>query len=198
MKPYLGMGIALLGVTVVAAPAGAFDPAQTFKKDAVVLSVEAGGGAQDNVSDGGQTGLEFWNAGMRVSLVPFGPTGAGFLYGALEVGLEPFSQRYTEPRTAFFAGLGAVGRYHFLSLGRLVPYLEMFAAAGGTDLDTREIRSDFTVLLQAGPGLSVFVTDRAAVYGGYRFEHVSNGNTDKPNRGFEAHTGVFGLSVFFP
>ncbi len=52
-------------------------------------------------------------------------------------------------------------------------------------------------MLWGGAGLSYFVTDRAALYGGYRFQHVSNGNTDSPNRGFESHTGVAGVSFFF-
>jgi hypothetical protein len=41
------------------------------------------------------------------------------------------------------------------------------------------------------------VTDRTAIYAGYRWTHVSNGNTSDPNRGFESHTGVLGMSLFF-
>jgi opacity protein-like surface antigen len=69
--------------------------------------------------------------------------------------------------------------------------------AGGTDLEIREIASDFTFLVWGGAGVSYFVTDRTALYGGYRFQHVSNGNTDRPNRGFESHTAVAGVSIFF-
>jgi hypothetical protein len=36
-----------------------------------------------------------------------------------------------------------------------------------------------------------------AVYAGYRFQHFSNGNTSKPNRGYEAQSGVVGVSFFF-
>jgi opacity protein-like surface antigen len=130
-------------------------------------------------------------------MIPFGPSGPRPLWGALEVGLEPFYQRYTHPVDAFFAGLGLALRYHFLSLGRVVPYVEVFGAAGGTDLETLEIDSNFTFLLHAGVGLSVFVTDRTAVYAGYRLQHVSNGNTAEPNRGFESNVGVVGVSYFF-
>ena len=59
------------------------------------------------------------------------------------------------------------------------------------------IRSDFTFLLWGGAGASYFVTDRTAVYAGYRYQHVSNGNTSKPNRGFESNVGVVGMSFFF-
>lgn len=69
-------------------------------------------------------------------------------------------------------------------------------AAGETDLRVREIASTFTLMVQNGVGASVFVTDRMALYGSYRLQHVSNGNTASPNRGFEAHTGVIGVSIF--
>jgi opacity protein-like surface antigen len=73
----------------------------------------------------------------------------------------------------------------------------MAAFAGGTDLRIKEIDSDFTFLLWAGAGAAFFVTDRAALYAGYRWLHASNGNTKQPNRGFEAHSGVVGVSLFF-
>ena len=190
--------LAVLVIVACGAPASAFDGAQTFAKGAKILSVEGGGGEHDSFEDHRvSTDLTFWNAGVRLSYLPFGATGPGPLFGALEVGLEPFYQRYTGRVDAFFAGLAAVGRYHFLSLGRFVPYVELAGAAGGTDLDILEIDSDFAFLLFGGGGASVFVTDRIAVYAGYRLQHVSNGNTDVRNRGFESHTGVIGISTYF-
>jgi lipid A 3-O-deacylase len=185
-------------VVLGAAPAWAFDAAQTFKQGSFVISPEAGYGEQFNMEDQRVfTGLELMNVGVRFGFLPFSPMAPGPLHGALEVGLEPLYQRYLDPVDAFFAGLGATARYHFLSLGRFVPYAEVAAFAGGTDLRTREIDSDFTFLLWAGVGASFFVTERTAIYGGYRYQHVSNGNTDQPNRGFESHTGVVGVSFFF-
>jgi len=78
-----------------------------------------------------------------------------------------------------------------------VPYFELAAFAGGTNLKVTEIRSDFTFLLWGGVGASYFVSDRTAVYTGYRYEHVSNGHTSTPNRGFESNVGVLGMSFFF-
>jgi lipid A 3-O-deacylase len=192
----------VVGLTVCvvlgATPAWAFDAAQTFKQGSFVVSPEAGYGEQFNMEDKHVfTGLELMNVGVRFGFLPFSPVGPGPLHGSLEVGLEPLYQRYLDPVDAFFAGLGATVRYHFLSLGRFVPYAEAAVFAGGTDLRTREIDSDFTFLLWAGVGASFFVTDRTAIYGGYRYQHVSNGNTDQPNRGFESHTGVVGVSFFF-
>lgn len=186
-------------VVLAAVPAThAFEAAQTFRAGTFVLSPEVGYGQQfDLEGKRGFSGLEFVNAGVRFGYLPFAPIGPGPLHGSFEVGLEPVYQRYFEPVDAFFAGLGATFRYHFLSLGRLVPYVELAGAAGGTDLKVTEIRSDFAFMLWGGAGLSYFVTDRAAVYGGYRYQHVSNGNTASPNRGFESHTGVAGVSFFF-
>jgi len=198
MRRRLTFGLAVLAVLIAAPAALAFDPQQTFRQGSFVVSPEAGYGRQFNLEDKRVfSDVEFVNVGVRFGWLPFSPVGPGPLHGALEVGLEPLYQRYLEPRDAFFAGLGLTGRYHFLSLGRFVPYAEAAAFAGGTDLKIREIRSDFTVLLWVGAGASFFVTDRTALYGGYRYEHLSNGNTERPNRGFEAHTGVAGVSFFF-
>jgi len=194
----LTLGLAGLAVLLVAPAALAFDLQQTFRQGSFVVSPEAGYGRQFNMEDKRVvTGVEFVNAGLRVGWLPFSPLGPGPLHGSFEVGLEPLYQRYTEPHDAFFAGLGLTGRYHFLSLGRFVPYVEGAAVAGGTDLKIREIASDFTFVVWVGAGMAYFVTDRTALYGGYRYQHVSNGNTEVPNRGFESHTGVAGVSFFF-
>ena len=193
---------ALFALTILSVTPGralCFDPNETFRKGAFVLSVEAGGGKQhDVVFHPDETGLELLNGGVRLSLLPFGPTFRGPLHGALEIGLEPFAQGYVDPVRAYFAGLAAVARYHFLSLGRFVPYLEVAGAAGGTNLDVREIGSTFTFLAFGGLGASYFVTDHSALYIGYRIQHVSNGGIADPNRGFESHMGVAGVSFYFP
>lgn len=190
--------VTLLAVLVAVPAAHAYEARQTFVRGSVVVSPEAGYGRQFELEGkSGFTDLEFVNAGVRFGWLPFNPAGPGPLYGSVEVGLEPLYQRYVDPVDAFFAGLGLTFRYHFLGAGRLVPFVDLAAFAGGTDLEIKEIRSDFTFLLWGGAGLSYFVTDRAALYGGYRFQHVSNGNTERPNRGFEAHTGVLGVSFFF-
>jgi len=119
------------------------------------------------------------------------------LRGALEIGVEPLYQRYVEPVDAFYAGLAAVVRYHLLPFGRLVPYVEVAGAAGGTDLKVPEIDSNFSFLLFGGAGLSYFVSDRVALYAGYRFQHVSNARTSSPNFGVNSNTGVVGMSYFF-
>jgi opacity protein-like surface antigen len=75
--------------------------------------------------------------------------------------------------------------------------VEVGAFAGGTDLEVREIDSAFTFLLEGTVGLAYFMADNVSLYAGYRFIHVSNGNTDRPNRGFEAHSGLAGVTFHF-
>jgi opacity protein-like surface antigen len=60
-----------------------------------------------------------------------------------------------------------------------------------------EQRSSFAFLLFGGAGLSYFVTDRTAIYAGYRFQHVSNAYTSSPNVGINSNSGVVGVSYFF-
>jgi opacity protein-like surface antigen len=196
----LGVVAVVAFVLASASSALAFDPEQTFHKGAFVLSLDGGGGAQNNLENHArQTKLDLWWIQGRASLLPLGTTGKdSFLYGAFEVGLEPIYQRYFHNADAYFAGLGLAARYHFLSLGAFAPYLEMGAAAGGTNLRVIEIDSSFAFRLYGGVGASLFVADNAAIYAGYRMVHISNGNTSRPNRGFEADTGVLGVSFFFP
>ena len=190
--------IAALLLLLTASPALAFDPAQTFHRGAMLISVEGGAGSQENLEGHRvQTGLDLWYTGVRFSLLPFEPAGPSILRGAFEVGLEPVFVRYFDPVEAYYAGLGFRLRWHFLSLGRFVPYVEGGGAVGGGNLEVREVDSTFSFLLSLGAGASVFITDRTAIYAGYRLVHVSNGNIDSPNRGFEAHTGVIGVSYYF-
>jgi lipid A 3-O-deacylase len=189
------VALVLIAVTVSAA---AFEPGATFSKGTIVVSGEGSYGEQFNPRDFHDwTHLKYWNLGIRASILPFNPHGPSLLRGSFEIGVEPLYQRYTEPQSAYWAGLVAVLRYHFLSFGRLVPYIEGGAGAGGTDLKVREIESSFSFLLLAGLGASVFITDAMAVYAGYRYEHNSNGNIDPPNRGWESHVGLVGVSYYF-
>jgi opacity protein-like surface antigen len=190
------LAVALVLLSVV--PAAAWDEEQIFKKNTVILSFEGGYGKQFNLEGFNlQSDIEFFLGGVRAGILPFGPTGSGALHGAFEVGLEAIALRYTEPQDATYAGLAIATRYHFLWIDGLVPYVELGAAAGGTDLEVREINSSFAFQLFGGLGAAVFLTDSTALYGGYRYTHISNGNTARPNRGFEANTGVVGLSFFF-
>jgi len=192
------LGATLVVLCLIAAPALAFDNNQVFKQGTNVLSLEGGAGSQANIENHkNQTGLELWYIGLRYSLLPLEPTGPSFLRGSLELGMEPIYQKYYDTTEAWWMGVSLQAKWHLMSWGRFVPYVELGAGVGGTDLAVKEIDSTLGFLLSGGVGASVFITDQIAVYGGYRMVHVSNGNTAQPNRGFEAHTGLVGMSYFF-
>ena len=45
--------------------------------------------------------------------------------------------------------------------------------------------------------MAYFITDTVALNVGYRFQHISNGHTSTPNRGFNSDTGIGGVSFHF-
>ena len=176
----------------------AFDAAKTYAKGSLFLSGEAGYGNQFNLENHHVfSDVQYVNGGVRLGWLPFEPLGPGPLFGAFELGPQLQYQQYFEPKGAFYLGAGLALRYHFLSLGRFVPYIEAAGTAGGTNLKVFEIDSTFTFVVWGGVGASFFVTDQTGLYPGYRFEHVSNGHTSDPNRGLEFNSGVFGVSYFF-
>jgi len=182
----------------VATPTLAFDTKQTYGKGTMLLSPEVGYGNQFNLENHHVfSDVQYVNGGVRLGWLPFEPMGPGPLFGAFEVGPQVQYQQYFEPKGAFYAGVGVALRYHFLSLGRFVPYVEAAGTAGGTNLNVFEIDSTFTFVVWGGLGASFFVTDQTALYAGYRYEHISNGHTSDPNRGLEFNSGVFGVSYFF-
>ncbi len=197
----LAVVLVALGCWVGAAAAA--DPAGEYARGTKIFSLEVGGGVQNNV-EGQRTVLgkprsdiSFVNLVPRFSVLPLDPIGLGFLRGSLETGLEPWLQVYLEPTTATAEGLKVALRYHFLGASPIFPYVEVLAGMGGTSLNVPEIRSDFTFVLEAGAGLGYFLTDGVQLTAGYRFQHISNGNIERPNRGFNSDAGVVGVSFFF-
>lgn len=192
------MGVAALAVLSLVRPAAAFDPDATFARGTTIFGLQLGGGAANNVEGHPRVSdISFVNETPRVSYLFFPPFGSGLLRSAFEPGLEGWFQQYLSPHSATAEGLKVTGRYHLIGFGRFVPYLEGTAGAGGTSLKVPEIDSTFTFVLEAGAGLSYFVTDSLAVNAGYRFQHISNGHTSNPNRGFNSDSGVVGVSFYF-
>jgi len=192
------VALAAMAVLSLARPAPAYDPEVTFARGTTIFGLQVGGGAANNV-EGHRTvsDISFITETPRLSYLFFAPFGSGLLRSAFEPGLEGWFQQYLSPHSATAQGLKLTGRYHFIGLGRLVPYLEATAGAGGTSLRVPEIDSTFTFVLEAGAGISYFVTDSVALNAGYRFQHISNGHTSNPNRGFNSDSGVLGVSYHF-
>jgi hypothetical protein len=190
--------VVMLAVLALVCPAAGFDPEATFAKGTTVFGLQVGGGVANNI-EGHRTlsDISFLNAAPRVSYRFFSPFGSGLVRSALEPGVEGWFQYYLSPNEATAEGLKLAMRYHLIGFGRLVPYFEATAGAGGTSLRVKEIDSAFTFVVEAGGGLAYFITDTVALNADYRFQHISNGHTSNPNRGFNSDTGIGGVAFYF-
>lgn len=187
-------------VTILALPgAGAAQDAnEVFTKGKVLASFLVGGGAQNHVQSWDEySDLSFLNFNARLGLLPFDAVGPGWLRGSLEVALEAWMQQFLEPDSASALGIKGGVRYHLLSFGRFVPYLEVAAGIGYTNLNVIEMNSSHTFVLEGGAGLSYLLSDAIAVSIGYRFQHLSNGDTESPNQGINSDSGVIGITFMF-
>jgi opacity protein-like surface antigen len=201
MRRYgLGLALVVLATTIAPMAVFAFDAEQEFAQGTKAIGLSFGGGAQNNVENHGRlSGISFVNFNPRFSYFFFDPFGPGILRGAFETGLEGWFQYYLSPDEATAEGLKLTFRQHLLglSLGRFVPYLEGTAGMAGTNLKVLEIDSPFTFVLEAGLGVSYFITPGLAVNVGYRFQHISNGHLFDRNRGFNSDSGIVGLTWYF-
>jgi opacity protein-like surface antigen len=197
-KRWVMVAAVAVAALALVGPAPAYDAEARFAKGTTVLGLQVGGGAANNVEDHRTVSdISFLTVTPRVSHLFFAPFGSGLLRSSVEPGIEGWFQYYLSPHEATAQGIKVAMRYHLIGFGRLVPYLEGTAGAGGTSLRVREIESTFTFVLEAGAGLAYFVTDAVALNAGYRFQHISNGHTSSPNRGFNSDSGIGGVSFFF-
>lgn len=113
------------------------------------------------------------------------PIGESWLSGSVVLGAEAAFLGITEPTGAYGIGLTPKVGYAFTSFGRLKPFIEGGGGPLWTNFDGRipEQGSDFNFLVWAGGGASYDLTARWALNAGVRFSHISNADTDSPNRG---------------
>jgi len=162
-----------MGARFSGAPAQAYEPGGEFRKGAIVITPQIGGGVSNNVErDRRHAHVSFVNSTVRVGAIPWDPVSEGIWKGALEAGLEPWVQVYVTP-SAVSEGVKGVARYHFLLASPIFPYIELSAGVVATSLNIREIRSDFAFVLEGGAGLGYFVREGIALTAGYRFQHFS-------------------------
>ena len=187
------------GVAIVLAvsPAWGADAGAVFARGTKIVTVNLGGGVNMDLPFDDATDVSFLNASARLGYLPLDPLGPGMLRGSVEVGLEPFVQFYLEPSRVSQEGIKAVGRYHFISVAPIVPYLEFAAGVMHSNLKIDEIRSRYAFSLETGAGLSYLLTPTLALTAGYRFQHISNADGESPNTGINSNTGLIGVTFFF-
>jgi len=136
----------------------------------------------------------------RVGVVATPEVGSGFYAGNLELLLEPLYAHYFEPFTATAAGGSVLFKYNFLGFGRWMPFWDLGLGMLWTNLAPRipEQSTQFNFVLESGPGVQYFATERVAVTLGVRFHHISNAQLGDRNKGLNSTLGYAGVSLFFP
>ncbi len=135
----------------------------------------------------------------KIGVVVTDQLGAGYLTGNVTLMFEPFYAAYYQPFGASAAGGAFLVKYNFLSFGRWMPYWDMGAGMLWTDLAPRIAEQSTTInlVLETGPGLQYFATERIALTMGTRFHHISNVGTGERNDGLNAILTYVGMSFFF-
>ena len=136
----------------------------------------------------------------RVGRVLTSEFGKGWYGGNLELLLEPLYAHYFKPFGATAAGGSLLFKYNFIGFGRWMPYWDLGMGMLWTNLAPRisEQSTTFNFVLESGPGVDYFVTEKVALMVGARFHHISNAGLGDRNRGLNSILGYAGVSVFLP
>ncbi|WP_447969358.1 acyloxyacyl hydrolase [Nitrospira sp. M1] len=192
------LGLLSIDVTPVFAE---FEARDTVKKGTVELGV-IGGYWKENSLDGTKPSSDQRAVFVlpQIGMVVTDEFDAGWLSGNVEVLAEPLGARYSKPFTAYAFGGSLVVKYNLLSFGRWMPFWDIGAGMLWTDLAPRipEQSQRFNFVLETGPGLHYFVTERFALTTSIRYHHISNANTGTRNVGLNAWLFSGGFSFFIP
>lgn len=136
----------------------------------------------------------------RIGVVVTPEIGSGFYAGNLELLLEPLYAHYFKPFGANAAGGSVLFKYNFLGFGRWMPFWDLGLGMLWTDLAPRipEQSTQLNFLLESGPGVQYFATERVALTLGVRWHHISNAGIGDRNKGLNSTLGYLGLSLFLP
>ncbi|MEK6763000.1 MAG: acyloxyacyl hydrolase [Nitrospirota bacterium] len=134
----------------------------------------------------------------RIGMVVTDEIQAGLLTGNLEVLVEPFFARFTQPFPAEAAGGTLVFKYNLLSFGRWMPFWDAGVGMLWTNLAPRipEQSTPLNLLIETGPGVQYFMTEQTTLTLGVRYSHISNADTGERNIGLNAILPYAGLSWF--
>ncbi|MBV5319916.1 MAG: acyloxyacyl hydrolase [Chlorobium phaeobacteroides] len=149
--------------------------------------------------DHGARDLAVYPAFVRIGLTLNPLLGIRSERASLQLALEPFLNPVSSETDGVEAGIGIGLRYrHKLSLP-LDIYIEGSIAPMYLGIDTGEQGAGgFNFLNQAGAGLQYRITKTNALFGGYRFRHISHAGTmDRSNDGINSHALVLGVSWIY-
>jgi opacity protein-like surface antigen len=142
-------------------------------------------------------GIHIASGGVRWSHM-WSAKGRGFLRGHPSFAMEfvPAMAFITSDHTTWAVGGNIMYEHHFAVSGRVLPVWKLGAGTlhATNPIPAGETAFNFTILTALG--VDVMITDKDALYLGYRFHHVSNANIGTVNPGINVHTIVFGVSFY--
>lgn len=136
----------------------------------------------------------------KIGVVLTDPIEANLLTGNIELLVEPLFARFVQPFTAEAAGGSLVLQYNLLSFGRWMPFWDVGAGMLWTNLAPQipEQSTPFNFLIETGPGVHYFITEKVTLTLGVRYHHISNAGIGERNTGLNAVLPYGGLAFFFP
>jgi opacity protein-like surface antigen len=125
------------------------------------------------------------------------PLGGDAWYrGSFEVLAEGTFLFEFEPRSGWAAGGSLILRYDLLRFGRFVPFLDGGVGILNLDFDLDDQAEGLNFIIHTGLGTHLFLTERIAVTGEWRYQHISNARIHFPNRSINASAFILGASFF--
>ncbi|MEI7789515.1 MAG: acyloxyacyl hydrolase [Chlorobiaceae bacterium] len=117
----------------------------------------------------------------------------------LQLVFEPFLNSMTAPKTGVETGCSIGLRYlHPLSVSVALFTEASFAPMFLSIKSVEQGAAGFNFLDQLGAGLQYKVSERTAIFGGYRFRHISHaGLVNRPNGGINSNALVAGFSWLY-
>lgn len=161
------------------------------------VGVVVGGMLPVRLTDGQSSKLNGVSVHPSWQMTVTNPIGNEWWSGSIALGVEVALLGIAEPTGAYGVGFTPKAAYTFTSFGRLKPYIEGGGGPLWTNFEGRvpEQGSDFNFLVWGGAGANYALTTRWALNVGVRFNHISNADTDTPNRGLNYLLPFAGVSA---
>lgn len=124
-------------------------------------------------------------------------TGRSWYRGRHEIILEIPFHLVVRPETTLMTGVTLLGCWNITAVSeKFIPYL---IAGGGliyTELNAPELGSKLNGNYQAGAGFHYFIAKDTSIDFNYRYHHISNAGTAKPNDPLNSSKALIGVSFF--
>ncbi len=117
--------------------------------------------------------------------------------GLLMAIFEPQINTTISPENDLEFGMGAGLQYQYPVTKYFSPYAMATFGPHYITVDTTTQAQGLLTCSYVGGGAYLYLNEHVAFNLGYRFRHLSNADTRKPNGSINDHFGVFGISWFF-